>query len=732
MLQYYKDLFCSGEHVKIRMNRPQFKVYPGKPLPFGATLLEQGVQFSVFSRHATSVVLQLFARSEDKDPLCEVELDPGINKTGDVWHIFIEGVKEGQLYGYRADGPYNPLKGMRFNKYKLLLDPYARAVTGNFNWNLSDARGYDVRSPKGDLSFCTVDSAGGAPKCIVWDDSFEWNGDRPLRIPMRDTIIYETHVRGFTCHPSSQVAHPGTFQGIVEKIPYLKELGVTAVELLPIQEFDEREIVRKDPLSERQLMNYWGYSTLSFFAPKGRYSSSGSMGEQVQEFKKMVKELHEAGIEVILDVVFNHTAEGDETGPTLCFRGLDNAIYYLLDEGGRGYKNYSGCGNTLNCNHPLVRGFILDCLLYWVLEMHVDGFRFDLASILGRDQEGNMLENPPLIERIAEHAVLRHTKIIAEAWDLGGAYQVGSFPGKRWSEWNGHFRDEVRRFWRGDPGMVPHLATRLAGSSDLYQRSGRTPCHSINFVTCHDGFTLHDLVSYATKHNEANGEENRDGTDENFSCNYGVEGETDVRKINNLRTCQIKNFLATLMLAQGVPMILGGDEFSRTQQGNNNAYCQNNEISWYDWNFIKRHHEIFRFTKEIIAFRKRHPCLRREQFFTGEDTDRNGIPDISWYGTTCGAPDWSEKNKALACLIDGSCKETGTEQDDNDLYLMFNASEELLTFFLPTLASGKWWWRVIDTSFPSPQDMVPDGKEILIKSSKYVVAPYSTVVLISK
>jgi glycogen operon protein len=719
--------------MRIKRRKPAFKTYPGKPLPFGATLYEHGVQFSIFSRHATSIVLQFFDKSEDKDPSSEIELDPNINKTGDIWHIFIEGIKIGKLYGYRADGHYKPEEGLRFNKNKLLLDPYTQAVTGNFNWNLSDARGYDINSPEGDISFCTIDSAGGAPKCIVLGKYFDWGDDRPLKIPIRDTIIYETHIRGLTCHPSSQVKHPGTFQGLIEKIPYLKELGITAVELLPIQEFDEWEIMRKDPTSGKQLMNYWGYSTISFFAPKGRYSSSGAMGEQVREFKKMVRELHKAGIEVILDVVFNHTAEGDETGPTLCFRGLDNTIYYLLDDGGRSYRNYSGCGNTLNCNHPLVRGFILDCLLYWVVEMHVDGFRFDLASILGRDQDGRILENPPLIERIAENAVLRDTKIIAEAWDAAGAYQVGSFPGTRWAEWNGHFRDDVRRFWRGDSGMVSQLATRLAGSSDLYKESGRSPFHSINFVTCHDGFTLHDLVSYNTKHNEANGEENRDGGNENISCNYGVEGETDDGEINTIRTRQIKNFLATLMLSQGVPMLLGGDEFRRTQRGNNNAYCQNNEISWYDWNLLQKYRETFRFTKEIIAFRKRHPSLRRARFFTGRDNALNGIPDINWHGTALNKPDWSKKSRSLACLIDGSRLETDAEYDDNDLYLIFNASEKSLAFSLPKLPSGRKWWRAIDTSLPSPQDIVPDGKEVFIKpNSRYTAASRSTVVLISK
>jgi glycogen operon protein len=674
--------------MKQTRNESLLKISPGTPLPLGTTLSEHGVQFSVFSRHATSLVLQLFNNSSGNDLSGEIILDPENNKTGDIWHVFVEGIKAGQLYGYRADGPYRPQEGLRFNKNKLLLDPYTRGVTGNFNWDLSDARSYDSNSPEGDLSFSTTDSAGGAPKSIVVDNSFDWGDDRPLKISMKDTIIYETHIRGLTCHPSSGVRHPGTFQGLIEKIPYLQQLGITAVELLPIQEFDEREIMHKDPTTGKQLTNYWGYSTISFFAPKGRYSSSGSIGEQVQEFKKMVIALHKAGIEVILDVVFNHTAEGDETGPTLCFRGLDNTIYYLLAEGGRRYKNFSGCGNTLNCNHPVVRGLILDCLLYWVIEMHVDGFRFDLASILGRNQEGRILKNPPLIERIAENPVLRDTKIIAEAWDAGGAYQVGSFPG-RWAEWNGHYRDDIRRFWRRDPGMVPQLATRLAGSSDLYQKNGRAPFHSVNFVTCHDGFTLHDLVSYTTKHNEANGHKNSDGTNENFSCNYGVEGETDNVNINALRTRQVKNFIATLMLSQGVPMLLGGDEFRRTQRGNNNAYCQDNERSWYNWDFVRKHGEIVRFTKELIAFRKRHPCLRRTHFFSGQDTDHDGLPDISWYTTAAQEPDWSNDSTSLACLIDGSYPEMSGEVTDNDLYLMFNAAEKACTFVLPKLPSGR-------------------------------------------
>jgi len=703
---------------------------PGKPLPLGATLRDRGVQFAIFSRHATAITLQLFAASADRSPAAEIPLHPRVNKTGDIWHIFVEGLAAGQLYGYRADGPYRPREGMRFNKNKLLLDPHARAVTGNFNWNLSDARGYDINSPDGDLSFSTTDSAGGAPKCIVMGNDFNWEGDRPLNIPLKDTIIYEMHVRGLTCHPSAKVNHPGTFLGVIEKIPYLKELGITAVELLPIQEFDEREIMKTNPLTGEKLSNYWGYSTMSFFAPKGRYSSSGSMGEQVREFKGMVKELHRAGIEVILDVVFNHTAEGNETGPTLCFRGLDNTIYYLLDDGGRHYKNYSGCGNTLNCNHPLLREFIIDCLHYWVIEMHVDGFRFDLASILGRDQEGNILENPPLIQRIAENPVLRNTKIIAEAWDAGGAYQVGRFPG-RWAEWNGHFRDDIRRFWRGDEGMIPHLATRLTGSSDLFQTSGRAPFHSVNFVTCHDGFTLNDVVSYAGKHNLANGENNLDGSDDNLSCNYGIEGETADIAVNAMRIRQIKNFLATLMLSQGVPMLLGGDEFRRTQEGNNNAYCQDNGISWLNWDLLEPHEEIFRFARELIGMRKQHGVLRRAHFFSGADHDRDGIPDISWFTCSGMKPDWDKAGSSLACLISGRKEETGAPHDDSDFYLIFNAAATPLAFSLPRPPSGKSWWCMIDTAQPAPKDILRAGKEIKV-GKKYTAQSRSLVMLISR
>jgi glycogen operon protein len=706
------------------------RISEGKPLPLGATLRDGGVQFAVFSRNATGVSLLLFDRPEDAVPSGEIPFDAARHRTGDIWHIHLSGLGAGQCYLYRAYGPYQPRAGHRFNPHKLLLDPYAKAITGSFTWDLADARGYDPDSAEGDLSFSTVSDAAGMPKCIVVEDSFDWQGDRPLARPLRYSVIYEAHVRGLTMHPSSRalgVRHPGTYRGVVEMIPYLKDLGVTALELLPVQEFDELENRRLNPLTGESLQNYWGYSTMSFFAPKGRYSSSGALGEQVTEFKQMVRELHRAGIEVILDMVFNHSAEGDQTGPTLCFRGWDNTIYYLLEEEDRRlYKNYSGCGNTLNCNHPIVRTLIRDCLHYWVVEMHVDGFRFDLGSVLGRDTRGRLLENPPVLEGIAEDPVLRQTKLIAEAWDAAGAYQVGSFPGGRWAEWNDRFRDDVRAFWRGDAGQVPRLATRIAGSSDLYLRDGRKPFHSINFITSHDGFTLSDLVSYSQKHNEANGEANRDGFDKNLSCNYGVEGPSPEPAVEALRNRQVKNFLATLLLSQGTPMLLGGDELRRTQRGNNNAWCQNNEISWCDWSLLERYAEIHRFTRSLISFRLRHPAFLRPEFFDDREADAESVPDIIWLAPEGEAMDWDRAGKALGCLLRGG----GPVQS---FLLMFNADEQALEFALPPAAGGAAWHRALDTGLEAPLDFPEEGQEpLLAGTDRYVLTGRSLAVLLAR
>lgn len=710
----------------------KYKIFSGEPLPFGATVLTHGVNFAVFSRNATSVTLFLFNKAQDNIPFAELVLDPVQNKTGDVWHIRVMGIKEGVFYLYKVDGPYEPDKGHRFNRYKFLLDPFARALTGSYIWDLNKSRGYDWDSPQKDLSFSQFDDISSMPKSVIINDNFDWQGDRPLNFPLRHSIIYETHVSGLTRHSSSGVSNPGTFKGVIEMIPYLKELGITSLELMPIFEFDINSVRRKNPLTGKSLENYWGYDPISFFAPKGSYSSSGSDGNQVQEFKEMVRELHKSGIEVILDVVFNHTGEGSELGPTLSFRGWDNNLYYILSEDKRFYKNYSGCGNTLNCNHPIVRSLIRSCLQYWVIEMHVDGFRFDLGSILGRDQDGNMMDNPPILEGIAEDPVLRNTKIIAEAWDAGGAYQVGSFPGGRWAEWNDKFRDDIRSFWRGDPGMVHVLATRLTGSSDLFMSDGRKPFHSINFITSHDGFTLYDLLSYNKKHNEANGEDNRDGGDNNISYNYGEEGVSSNPEILAIRSRQAKNLMATLMLSLGTPMILGGDEFLRTQGGNNNAYCQNNEVSWYNWNFKNDNSDNFTFLKKLIDFRKRHPSFHRPEFYLGEDSNFNEIPDITWYNREGNNPDWDHMDHCLAYRLDGTEAEVREDKDDNDFFLMFNSSLNDQLFKICSSPMGTLWFRSIDTAMSEGQDILIFGDEqYLEKQDEYIVQAKSVVVLLS-
>lgn len=704
---------------------------PGLPFPPGVKLDGDGAQFSIFSRHATGVTLLLFERSEDDTAFMEYRLDPVLNRTGDMWHIWISGITGGELYGYRMEGPYEPVEGHRFNANKLVLDPYARAISGNHTWDFTNALGYDPRSDREDLSFSKIDNVQHSPKCIVTGSYTENDSkERPINTPMHETIIYEMHVKGFTANPNSGVSAPGTYTGLTQKIPHLKELGITAIELMPIQEFDEFENVNTNPLTGEKLKNFWGYSTISFFAPKAVYSHSGTMGEQVQEFKDMVKEFHASGIEVILDIVFNHTAEGDHLGPTINFRGIDNSVYYILKKDKRFYHNFSGCGNTLNCNHPLVRDYILDCLRYWVVEMHVDGFRFDLASILGRDQQGNILSNPPLLERISEDPILRNTKIIAEAWDAGGAYQVGAFPG-RWAEWNGRYRDDVRRFWKGDKNMVKGFATRLTGSYDLYGKRNKNPLNSINFVTCHDGFTMNDLVSYNTKHNIANGEHNRDGENNNHSYNLGIEGNEATPLIHSLRNRQVKNFLTTLFMSQGVPMILAGDEFRRTQQGNNNAYCQDNEISWLNWELRHSHADIIRFLKMLIGFRQNHPVLRQERFCTGETISGYKNPDCQWHGTIPGKPDWNYHSHSIALQLNGKYAKISHSSIDRDIYMVFNASYYNLSFTLPQPFNGKRWLDIIDTSRESPYDISGEADAAAIESDRIPVKKLSSRVLVS-
>ena len=689
----------------------------GFPIPLGTYAWGGGTNFALFSRDASRVWLELYEAREDSAPESRLELDPEAHRTGDIWHIWVEGVGPGQLYGYRVDGPYKPESGLRFNPYKLLLDPYASAITHQDDWDFRKALGYDPDAPERDLSFSKTDNTTTAPKCVVVERQTGWEKRRPLQRSWADTIIYELHVRGFTIHPSADTNHPGTYRGLIEKIPYLKDLGITAVELMPVQEFNENELVRVNPHTGERLRNYWGYNPASFMAPNGSYASSGRSGEQVTEFKDMVKAFHENGIEVILDVVFSHTAEEDELGPTISWRGIDNRVYYLLEDDRRFYKDFTGTGNTVKSHHPVVRDLILDALRYWVVEMHVDGFRFDLASVLGRDEEGHLRADPPLLERIAHDPVLRNVKIIAEAWDAAGAYEVGRFHAPRWSEWNGQYRDDVRRFWRGDPGMLGAFASRLAGSSDLYKGAGKGPESSINYVTSHDGFTLNDLVSYAEKHNEANGEFNRDGTDANYSANYGVEGPTDDDEINAIRTRQIKNFLLTLLLSHGVPMLLGGDEFRRTQQGNNNAYCQDNEIGWWLWDRLEEHANIHRFTRELIAARKAHSPLSHPGFYSDDD--------LEWLGPNGKAPRWDDPEaRAVGCYL--------PEKEDLAVFLLFNAGLESAAFELPSLPDNRIWRRKADTSLPSPEDIYPlRGSPALDEQTVYTVSPRSSAVLIA-
>ena len=693
-------------------------VRPGSPLPLGTQEKGGGVNFAIFSRWASRVQLELFDHPEDAAPARVIDLDSGRNRTGDVWHVWVEGIGSGQLYAYRVDGPYEPGKGHRFNFNRLLLDPFATAIASSPPWDFASALGYDPSAPEQDLVLSKLDNANSMPKCVFVNDPFNWAADQPPRHPWSKTVIYETHVRGFTIHPKSGVDHPGTYRGLMEKIPYLRTLGVTAVELMPVQEFNETSVTRKNPQTNQPLKNYWGYDSVAFFAPKASYSSSGGLGQQKLEFKEMVQAFHKADIEVILDVVFNHTAEGNQLGPTLCFRGLDNAIFYSLADDKRYYKDYAGTGNTVNANHPVVRDHILAALRYWTVGMHGDGFRFDLASVLDRDSSGKLLANAPLLERIAEDPILRDVKIIAEAWDAAGAYQVGSFSERRWAEWNGRYRDDVRRFWRGDDGMLGSFASRICGSADIYTKSGKGPEGSINFITCHDGFTLNDMVSYRYKHNEANGEGNHDGTDANFGENYGSEGETPDAGIETLRKGQIKNFLLTLLISRGVPMLLGGDEFRRTQGGNNNAYCQDNETSWIDWTCLERHQEIHRFACGMIAFRDAHPVLSKEQFYT--DTG------IHWLGPQQGAPNWADpKCKALACLIH--------KDGQNMLFLMFNAGMVETGFGLPPLPRGFGWHLAVDSSRLAPQDLFAAGEEAILDNSKtYRVAARSSAILLAR
>lgn len=692
------------------------KTARGRSLPLGTTALVDGVNFALLCRHGTSVslVLQL---PEGNDILAEIPLDPIKHRTGDHWHIVVAGLPPVFRYGWRVDGPRGG--GHRFNPETILLDPSSTALADGSTWNDESRSFHDFRGARGTTR-----------RSLFFRRPYDWCEDGPPLIPIEDSIIYELHVRGFTCHPNAGVIYPGTFAGLVEKIPYLQKLGVTAVELLPVHEFDEDDCPFTNPHTSEKLRNFWGYNSIAFGSPKAAYAASGPAHGQINEFRDMVAAFHKAGMEVILDVVFNHTGEGDDRGRTYSFRGLDNELYYMLGPTGN-YLNYSGCGNTVNCNHPVVRELILNCLRFWVAEMHIDGLRFDLASVFGRDSKGNVLMEPPIVEMIGEDGVLAGTKLIAEPWDAGGLFQVGVFPfGQRWSEWNARYRDDVRRFWRGEAGFAGALATRLCGSSDLYEKAGRKPAHSVNFLTSHDGFTLWDLVAYNHKHNEANGEDGRDGLDENFSWNCGTEGPSADPEINRLRKRQAKNLLTTLMLSQGVPMLLGGDEFLRTQKGNNNAWCQDNYISWLDWGLAEKHGDFLRFTTMLIALRKRHPALRRRTFLRGTGPHHDLRPDIIWHGTEPFHPDFAATSRTLAFCLDGT--QTGREHD-RDFYVACNGWREAIGFRIPTAPTGRPWRRVIDTALLAPLDILAlDEGPPVAAGATYPVTAHSVVVLISE
>ncbi|MBB5626927.1 glycogen debranching protein [Sphaerisporangium krabiense] len=660
-----------------------FPVRAGRPLPFGATPVPGGVNFSVYSNNATGMTLVLY-RAGEPEPMAELPF-PDAFVIGGVYAMTVYDLDaEGIEYGYRAQGPFDPERGHRFDPTVVVADPYARLM--------SDAR-------------------TGPRRSRVALDDFDWEDDRPLRLPHEDLVIYELHARGFTRDPSSGVAAPGTYAGLVEKIPYLRELGVNCVELLPVFEFDENDNPRSHPVTGEPLANYWGYNTVGYFAPKASYASTGRYGMQADEFKNLVKQLHRAGIEVILDVVFNHTAEGNEYGPTISFKGLDNATYYMLTPDGH-YYNFSGTGNTLNCNNPVVRGFVLDCLRYWASEFHIDGFRFDLAAILGRGPDGALLANPPLLETLAYDPVLRDCKLIAEAWDAAGLYQVGSFPNYcRWSEWNGRYRDTVRRFVKGDTGVTGDLATRMVGSPDMYAQRGTSA--TVNFVLCHDGFTLNDLVSYNGKHNEVNGEDNRDGDNNNQSWNCGVEGPTDDPEVLALRARQMRNVFMILLASQGVPMILAGDEVGRTQQGNNNAYCHDGPLTWFDWRLVERNADLLRFVRRAIAFRQAHPVLRR-----------GPASEVSWHGVRAWTADWSEHCRLIAGMF-------GTGADDC-VYVAANSHWEGHLLELPEPPQGTAWHLFADTAAPPPFDAREPGEEPVLPDQSHVeVGPRAVVVLVA-
>jgi len=685
----------------------------GSRYPFGAEPDAHGVNFSVFSRHATGMELLLFEHADSPEPFQVIVLDAEHHRTFFAWHVYVKGLQTDAFYNWRASGPggYIADTGYRFDAQKALTDPWARAVCDTL-WAREAARN---PGPNHHVSI----------RSIVPDLRYDWEEDQPLALPFEQSIIYEMHVGGFTRNPSSKVEHPGTFSGVIEKIPYLQTLGVTHVELLPVMAFDVHDV--PPGAAARGLRNYWGYSTHSFFAPHPGYCINSISSAQICEFRDMVKALHRAGIGVILDVVYNHTAEGGIDGPTINFKGLGNEMFYHLDPDNRSqYRDYSGCGNTVNANHPLVARFILTSLQYWVREMHVDGFRFDLASALCRGEDGTPLYNAPVLWGIEFSNTLAHTHLIAEAWDAIGLYQVGGFPGYRWQEWNGRYRDVMRQFVRGDGGLIGEVATRITGSSDLYQAAGRLPINSINFITSHDGFTLYDQVSYNSKHNEANGEHNHDGHNDNLSWNCGREGETDDPKILALRKRQAKNFMAILLVSQGVPMLLSGDEVLRSQKGNNNAYCQDNELSWFDWTLTETNREMLNFTKELIAFRKRHACLTRRRFLTGATPEGGQLADITWHGYQLEKPLWHDPQAQVLVYTLAAAQDHQAH-----LHIILNMSNQAREFPLPKIAERNWY-VAIDTSAAPPDDVRPPMLQKALSTLNYHVNQRSVVILESR
>jgi len=676
----------------------------GKSFPLGTTIYKEGINFSIFCRNGNAVSILLFDHVDDLSPSREIPLDSTLNRTYHYWHIFVKDLKPGQLYGYRISGPYEPYAGLYFDTDKILLDPYARAV--------AVPTGYR----RGEM---TIKGKAACPsmKSVIADcSSYDWEGDKPLHRPFAKTIIYEMHVGGFTKHPSAhiEVSKRGTYAGLIEKIPYLTDLGINAVELLPVYQFDEQD-------APDGLINYWGYAPVSFFAPHQGYSASADPLGALDEFRDMVKALHKAGIEVILDVVYNHTAEGGQGGPTFSFRGIDNSVYYLLGRDDFSFMNFSGCGNTLNANQSIVRRLIMDSLHFWVTEMHVDGFRFDLASVLSRGEDGAPIENPPILWDIESDPVLAGVKLIAEAWDAAGLYQVGNFIGDSWKEWNGKFRDDIRRYLRGDDGVLSQMVTRLIGSPDIYDHKGREPEQSINFVTCHDGFTLNDLVSYEWKHNENNREQNRDGSNDNLGWNGGVEGETDDPYISALRKKQIRNFFLITILSIGTPMICMGDELRRTQRGNNNAYCQDNEISWFDWDLAEKNGEIFRFVQLLIQGRLLRDLAKPQFAMSLNQLLRTS--EIRWHGVRLNQPDWSDHSHSIAFNVRSL---SGTMET----YFILNAFKEPLAFELPVLNSDRQWKRWIDTSLESPYDICHWNEATPVNTNEYYTGANTIVVLI--